>query len=129
MLKQIYAIEEALHASDDPKTWVPHPASHMQGRSREAFRVDNLPHVSAGSPCTPPRRGVHAYGMRTSDRWGCQLCSEFFDFVTHPRIRGFGEEACGGAVSARERPCPLIGPAYLQRALTGATLPGAYRAE
>lgn len=27
-----------------------------------------------------------------------QLCKEFFDFCTHPRIRGFGEEACGGRV-------------------------------
>lgn len=70
MCKAIFAIEEALHASDDPKTWLPHPASHMQGRTREFFRVDNLPH----------------------------LCKEFFDFCTHPRIRGFGEEACGGRV-------------------------------
>lgn len=70
MCKAIFAIEEALHASDDPETWVPHPASHMQGRTHEFFRVDNLPH----------------------------LCKEFFDFCTHPRIRGFGEEACGGRV-------------------------------
>jgi hypothetical protein len=70
MCKAIFAIEDALHASDDPETWVPHPASHMQGRTREFFRVDNLPH----------------------------LCKEFFDFCTHPRIRGFGEEACGGRI-------------------------------
>ena len=63
-------IGQALHASADPASWLPHPASHMQGRSREGFRVDNLPH----------------------------LCKPFFDFVTHPRIRGFGEEACGGPV-------------------------------
>ena len=54
----------------DPATWVPHPASHMQGRARENFRVDNLPHLSP----------------------------LFFDFITHPRIRGFGEEACGGRI-------------------------------
>ena len=68
--KAIYAIEDALHASEDPKSWLPHPASHMQGRTRENFRVDNLAHLSPA----------------------------FFDFITHPRIRGFGEEACGGKV-------------------------------
>ena len=70
MIAEIFAIEEALHASADPATWVPHPASHMQGRSHEFFRVDNLPHLSP----------------------------LFFDFITHPRIRGFGEEACGGRI-------------------------------
>ena len=70
MIAEIFAIEEALHASADPATWVPHPASHMQGRSHEFFRVDNLPHLSP----------------------------LFFDFCTHPRIRGFGEEACGGRI-------------------------------
>lgn len=46
MIARIFEIEQALHASADPSTWTPHPASHMQGRSHEFFRVDNLPHVS-----------------------------------------------------------------------------------
>lgn len=70
MIEQIFAIEQALHASADPTTWTPHPATHLQGRTHEFFRVDNLPH----------------------------LCKEFFDFCTHPRIRGFAAEACGGRV-------------------------------
>jgi hypothetical protein len=70
LVKQILAIEKALHDSPDPSNWTPHPASHMQGRTHDFFRVDNLPH----------------------------LCKAFFDYCTHPRIRGFGEEACGGRV-------------------------------